>query len=295
MFHLYYRTGGEPEVSIFRLLLLIFCTNGVNGLNTLPTIRGAGVFISQQAAQRHFHDGLRTPFRTVEGYELELYDGDGGLMQLNGREYPVKRGAVLVALPGDRRCSTLPFRCSFIRLGGMDAEMEKLLQEVAGVTYTERSDSFDAAFANVRAWFLSDDPFDRLAAAGELFRILQMIRCCRRKDGGIGEGDVLLKAQNFIEQHYREELSVDDIAQACHVSASYLHRLFAQHLQLTPHVALIQRRMTAAKTLLADESFPIAEIAWRCGFNSPSYFSDCFRRQTGLSPGEYRDSTTYQL
>ena len=264
-------------------------------MNMIPLIRGAGVFISQQNSQRRFHDGLRTPMRMVDCYELELYDEDGGLMQLNEREYPVKRGTVLVALPGDQRCSTLPFRCCFIRLSGLDAEMEKLLQEVAGVTYTERSESFESSFANVRSWFLSDDPFDRLAAVGELFLLLQLLRRQKQKEGAAGEGDVLLKAQNCIEQRFHEEISVEDIAQACHVSASYLHRLFAQQLQLTPHAALIQRRITAAKAMLANENYPIAEIAWRCGFNSPSYFSDCFRRQTGLSPREFRDSMTYQL
>ena len=166
---------------------------------------------------------------------------------------------------------------------------------MAGVTYTERPESFETAFANVRSWFLSDDPFDRLAAVGEVLKLLQMLRRQRQKTGEAGEGDVLLAAQNFMEQHFHEELSVEDIAQACHVSASYLHRLFAQQMQLTPHAALIQRRITAAKAMLANEAFPIAEVAWRCGFNSPSYFSDCFRRQTGLSPREFRDSMTYQL
>lgn len=264
-------------------------------MNRIPMIRGAGVFISQQDRQRRFHDGLRTPLRTAESYELEFYDEDGGLMQLNGREYSVRRGAVLVALPGDQRCSTLPFRCCFIRLNGLDAEMEKMIREVAGVTYTERSEGIEAAFANVRAWFLSDDPFDRLAAAGELFMLLRMLRRQRQKAGETGEGDVLVRAQDFIEQHFREEISVEGIAQACHVSASYLHRLFAQHLQLTPHAVLIQRRVAEAKAMLANEVFPIAEVAWRCGFHSPSYFSDCFRRQTGLSPREFRDSMTYRL
>ena len=263
-------------------------------MNKIPLIRGAGVFISQQDAQRRFHNGTRTPMRTVTDYELELYDEDGGLMQLNGQDYPVRRGSVLVALPEDQRCTTLPFRCCFIKLNGLDQDMEKLMQEIAGVTYAERPENFEVAFANVRSWFLSDDLFDRLAAAGEVLKLLQMIRRQRQKAGETGDGDVLAKAQDFIELHFREELSVEEIAQACHVSASYLHRMFSQQLRLTPHAVLIQRRIMAAKAMLANDAFPIAEVAWRCGFNSPSYFSDCFRRQTGFSPREFRDSMTYQ-
>ena len=92
-----------------------------------------------------------------------------------------------------------------------------------------------------------------------------------------------------------QPLTVEEIARDCHVSTSYLHRLFMARLGVSPHVALIQRRVTAAKALLVNSREPLAQIAWKCGFNSPSYFSDCFHRQTGMTPRAFRDSMAYQL
>jgi len=266
-------------------------------MNALPQICGAGIFSSQQSNIKRFHGTIRTPVREVERYELELYCDEGGFMQLNGREYPMRRGTLLVARPGDQRCSTLPFRCHFVRLWQVEPELERLLVEVAGITLTDHPEPFETAFENIRSWFLSDDPFNRLAAVGELFSLLRMIRRQRlfsSSEAGEGE-DVLTQAQRYIERHYHEELSVEQIARACHVSVSYLHRLFAERLEQTPHAALLRQRITAAKTMLMNEACPIAEIAWRCGFNSPCYFSDCFRKSVGMSPREFREQMAYQL
>jgi len=258
----------------------------------LPIIPTAGLFISEVK----FHGISRSPLRTVEEYELEFYPEDGGFTHLNGEAYPMRRGNLLIARPGDQRRSTLPFRCRFIRLQPPGDDLRPLLDSLCGVTVMDDPDACEKRFANVAAWRLSDDPYNRFAAAAEVLTLLRQVHRQRERlleqSGG---SDVLTLAMRCIEQRYMQPLTVEDIARDCHVSASYLHRLFVAHLSSTPHAALTRRRVLAAKALLVNTREPISQIAWKCGFNSSSYFSDCFRKQTGQSPREFREGMGYQL
>lgn len=257
----------------------------------LPMIPTAGTFHSEVK----FQDIARSPLRTVCEFELELYLEDGGFTHLNGMEYPMRRGNLLIACPGDQRRSTLPFSCRFIRVQPSD-ELRAMLEACGGVTVMEDLEGCEKRFANVARWFLSDDPFDRLAARSEVLLLLRLVhRQKARLLEQSGGSDVLALALRTIEQRYAQPLTVEDMALDCHVSASYLHRLFTARLGMTPHAALTQRRITAAKALLVNGTEAMADIAWKCGFNSPSYFSDCFRRQVGMSPRQFRDEMAYRL
>ena len=259
----------------------------------LPLICSAGMYNSEN----HFRAMIHSPERIVEHYELELYQQEGGVSRLNGREYPIRRGMLLIARPGDVRSTMLPFRNRFIKLSRTGETVAALMDGVAGVTLLDNSDACEKSFEHISAWFLSDDPYNRAAAAAEVIGILRAAHRQKRIGNAAQprECDVVELAQQYIDEHYQQELSVDQLAALCHVSTPYLHRLFVKHLHITPHSALIRRRIMAAKVILINESCPIAEVAWRCGFQSASYFSDCFRRQSGMSPLQFRRETGYQL
>ena len=78
----------------------------------LPTVSGAGFFDSHQK----FPQLTLTPWRIVEEYEFELFLNDKGNAFINQEEYSIKHGAILLAKPGDRRRSRLPFSCYFVHL-----------------------------------------------------------------------------------------------------------------------------------------------------------------------------------
>lgn len=93
----------------------------------------------------------------------------------------------------------------------------------------------------------------------------------------------------FIEKSLgNSDVTIDDIANACAVSRTGLHRKVKHMLGMSPMEFLREARLRKANTLLATSSKNVSEIAYECGFSDPKYFSKCFKQATGKTPTEVR-------
>ena len=109
--------------------------------------------------------------------------------------------------------------------------------------------------------------------------------------GPVAEGDPVRLACGYVERHFAEKVTLDDLAREAAVSPSYLIRLFKRQLETTPHDYLLRYRISRAKELLAETTLTSAAIAERVGFTSESNFSYRFKQMTGQGPRAYRRST----
>lgn len=96
----------------------------------------------------------------------------------------------------------------------------------------------------------------------------------------------------FISDHYRDALTVDDIAQAAGVHPNYAMQLFRKHVDMTLVEYLTQYRIAHAQRRLLTTDAPVIDVALACGFNSLSRFYAAFRTICGQSPLAYRQSVT---
>ena len=94
--------------------------------------------------------------------------------------------------------------------------------------------------------------------------------------------------RRYIDTHYKEDLSLEELAKIAHVSKYYLSHTFSKEYGISPMSYLSMRRIEESRELLATTDFPLTEIARFLGFSSGSYFSQSFRRHEGISPREYR-------
>jgi AraC family transcriptional regulator len=93
----------------------------------------------------------------------------------------------------------------------------------------------------------------------------------------------------FIEARLADDISLDDLAaQAC-LSPFHFSRLFHHATGLSPHRYVTDRRIEAAKELLAADGASLAQVALATGFGSQANFTRAFRRTTGLTPGQHRE------
>lgn len=93
---------------------------------------------------------------------------------------------------------------------------------------------------------------------------------------------------DYIDSHYTEELTLDNIADFSGFSKYHFTRLFKQYTDSTFYDYLIYRRIKAAEELLANPELSITEIALQSGFSSISTFNRIFKQKKGCTPSEYR-------
>lgn len=100
------------------------------------------------------------------------------------------------------------------------------------------------------------------------------------------------KAQEYIYAHMHEELHVADIAEALHVSPSYLSRSFSKATGKTLKDFLTEEKIYRARNLLLNSDVEIAAVSRYLGFSSQSHFTKTFREQVGMTPKAFRQKYT---
>jgi len=99
---------------------------------------------------------------------------------------------------------------------------------------------------------------------------------------------VMRQAVSYIKQHFREELTLEDVAQEVHFSPYYVSRLFKEELGLTFIEYLTKTRIEEAKRLLLETNKTVSEISELVGYQDPSYFTKVFKKREGVTPTQFR-------
>lgn len=102
--------------------------------------------------------------------------------------------------------------------------------------------------------------------------------------------DMIYSALQYVEDHYSERFSLQDIAEYVHFSAPYFSKMFKKEMDITFTKYITNVRIEKSKQLLKHTNYPLADISAMVGFEEQSYFTRVFRTTTGISPGKYRES-----
>lgn len=102
------------------------------------------------------------------------------------------------------------------------------------------------------------------------------------------------QAQEYMKEHYNEELSLQEVAEKVGISAGYLSTMFTQNLNCSFVDYLNQIRIDRACVYLEQNYLKNYEIAYKVGFKDDKYFSKVFRKIKGMSPKEYRNRPVEQ-
>jgi len=100
--------------------------------------------------------------------------------------------------------------------------------------------------------------------------------------------DVAALAKYYIEEHCKENISIQQLSATLHVSTSYLRSIFKQRIGKSPQEYLIYCRLEQAKMYLSETDYSLKEIGTSLGFYDEYHFSTAFKKNTGLTPNSYR-------
>lgn len=106
--------------------------------------------------------------------------------------------------------------------------------------------------------------------------------------------DEIQPALKKMEKQYATRLSVEELAEACGLSAATFATRFKKLTGKTPIAYLMDKRLSYAAALLLQGPAPLAEIAQRTGFYDEFYFSRMFKKKYGVSPRQYKKGVSLQ-
>lgn len=96
------------------------------------------------------------------------------------------------------------------------------------------------------------------------------------------------RIRQYLDAHYREQLTLHSVGEAIHISEYYLAHVFKAEFDVPPMKYVMHRRIGEAQTLLITTDLPISAIAERVGYDTQSYFNLQFAKNVGMAPGKYR-------
>ena len=101
-------------------------------------------------------------------------------------------------------------------------------------------------------------------------------------------GFKLKQITDWVDSHLDEEFDLEQLAARAGLSKFHFHRLFKSASGVSPGKYQLNARMKEARRRLRETKQSVVSVALDLGFSSPSHFAQVFRRETGLTPSEYR-------
>lgn len=102
----------------------------------------------------------------------------------------------------------------------------------------------------------------------------------------------IVNAVKYIDEHYREKLSLESLATQLHMNGSYVSELFKKEMGVTINEYINKLRLNHACEQLCFTDYSIGEVAESCGFSDQNYFTRAFKRFLGITPSQYRTNIT---
>ncbi len=224
-------------------------------------------------------------------------------LELDGKTMTVQTGdTVLIGggvchggIPEDCIYECIVFDLSGLLGGGTRAarQLRPLLQRE--MTFlprvprgTELDGSINALFAAVRE---RQSGYELLVQGCLLLVMGQVLRWGLLRPMPVGHARHFRPVQEairYIETHYAEPITLQQLAQTSGLSRKYFCSFFRDVTSHTPIDYLNRYRMEIAAERILTEETPLSQIAGECGYTDAAYFSRLFRRYTGTTPSDYR-------
>ena len=242
----------------------------------------------------HAHDDL---------VEIVLVRGGESRYFVGGTPYNARRGDLFVfnsrVVHDEPSGPDRPVATSSLALGGLSVpglrENTLIPEDAAPVCRLSEQQT-------LRLERLYDVLYDELTAGNDdgahhlLMAILTLVEQFRAAlaGGSVADANAFARRiKDYIDRHFAEEFSLQQMADALHVSPYYLAHVCKEATGYSPLQYVLRRRIGEAQTLLITTDLPVTRIAAQVGYDNPSHFNAQFSKAVGMPPRTFRREYVY--
>lgn len=204
----------------------------------------------------------------------------------------ISEGTILLLKPGEwhtyRPDEASGWECYWV---GFNGSVTKNLIEEKPLIHIGYDEEMVGLYRKILEVSNGERPGYRQLLSGILIHLLAYL-FFREKDNNWKDKVVLNKidkARLMIREKLNSPVSPEELAAELNMSYTWFRRMFRQYTGLAPAQYITQLKIQKARELLSVTSMPIKEIALELGYESIDYFSTLFKKQTGATPGQFRN------
>lgn len=242
-------------------------------------------------------DGLKR--KDVGTYVFQYTLSGSGRLEIPGKSYTVKAGeAFIVEIPSNHRYyfpkDSQGWEFMFITLVGREAaDCWSSMKEQNGPVLKVSPDSkliqlLLKIYQDTYDQKITDTYYASAKGYEFIMECYRYIRNIEKTTNGFSLQ--ITKALSFIQTHYYEPITLDEIAGVSGFSRYYFIKQFQNQLNITPVQYLTKIRIQKAAELLRSTSSSVTDIAAQVGYANANYFNKVFRKAVGVSAGTFRNS-----
>ena len=242
----------------------------------------------------HVHDDL---------VEIVLVRGGESRYYVGGTPYDARRGDLFIfnsrVVHDEPSGPEQPVATSSLALGGLSVpglrENALIPEDASPVCRLSEQQArrlerlYDVLYDELTAG--NDDGAHHLLMA--VLTLVEQFRAALAEGGAADANALARRIKDYIDRHFAEEFSLQQMADALHVSPYYLSHVCKEATGYSPLQYVLRRRIGEAQTLLITTDLPVTRIAAQVGYDNPSHFNAQFAKAVGMAPRTFRREYVY--
>ena len=265
-----------------------------------------GSFALVQVGRRYCESGaIIAEHWQNEYYEMTVVTAGSGYISTNGVDTHVKEGDIYLSFPSElheiRASAADKFEYdffSFIPTGLFSEELKKLSEDYFDPTNRVfRDGTVSDLVASVVAEVSDEKPYGKElinAVFGQIVvHTLRRFARIERSTANVSDAEIFCqRLMSFIDTNIYSLKNLSELSDEFGYNYSYISSLFKRTTGNTLLDYFRKRKLAIAKALLSEEKSTVGKVAERLGYSSPFSFSTAFKGEFGVSPKEFKESTT---
>lgn len=265
-------------------------------IQTPSSLARSAFFYVQETGYFKLKESHRAFRKNLESYLVVLVLSGSGTLMYDGEFYELQAGSCFFIdcmVPYyHQSSSTDPWELIWVHFNGATSKEYygyfSQISEPAFMphAFQEMKEKLDSLLdVNTRSDLSAEITSSRLIV-DILSILLQDVNNSREDQGGVRQK--LLEVRQYLDEHYTEKFSLDELSKHFFISKYHLSREFKNHFGITPNLYVISKRITMVKKLLRFSTLPLEEIALKCGFYDTSYMNKQFKKSEGINASDFR-------